>query len=686
MNLADTLKNKNCADEVAILYRNSFGGHVVNFLASTVLAFAFINESVQQSKLIWWSLMTALITFRFVDSCYWTFFLGGKVKPEQAGKAKSRFFVLMMLTAVFWVIYPFLVFHSLDLVEFTSTVIIYAAMAGGAVTMLSPHRIGSMIYCTLMLWPLSLLSYFSNDATMQILGVMGIAYAVVILITASKSSEFTAQAISLKNENAELLAEVQHEKEIVKESNLKLKKTLEQLNQSHKHLEYQISQRTREIATLNNRDSLTGLLNRKALIASLDEKIEEGIAKSIGFCVFFIDLNGFKVINDTLGHEIGDQVLERVADGLLDLRPDIDVGRWGGDEFVVILSHAEIPEEREKVAEETMKFAHRLIAEVRNVNVPGKKTYNLDAAVGISYFPKDSIQSDELIRRADIAMCDQKYSNGDKPIEFYPELLARIEEIERIRIGLGHAIEKQEFSLVYQPIVNTGIQKIVRYEALLRWRFGDKNVPPCDFIHIAEDSGLIVEIGEWVLMQACLAASKWQRFNDASVSVNVSTMQLLNSHFVSSVESALLESQLPPSKLNLEITESVLCSNIEHAKTVLEAVKKLGVTIAIDDFGTGYSSLSQIEQLPINCIKVDRYFVANMNTNGGVVLRATTMMAKEMSLNIVAEGIETAEQLKALHAIGLETFQGYFFAKPLPENQIEHYACEQLSGILQQAS
>lgn len=690
MNLSESLKDKNCADEVAILYRNSYGGHVVNFIASTVLAFAFIGDGMQQTKLIWWSAMTAFITYRLIDSCHWTFFLGGQVSAENAEKVKNKFFLQVTITATFWAAYPFLMFDSFGVLEFTCTAVIYAALAGGSVTVLAAHKLATMLYCTFLLLPMSILSLLGDDELIQVLGALGFVYLAVMLVTAAKSSKFTSEAIALKNQNGFLLEQVNHEKEVVKGSNTQLRQTLQQLHEAKESLEQKVSQRTRQIVKLNNRDSLTGLLNRKALLESIEKNINECIQKSTVFGLFFMDLDGFKQVNDTLGHEVGDQALARVADCLLDLDPEIVIGRWGGDEFVILKPFAHFenntaPDSQSETQCNAMDFTKKLISHIQQLKIPGQNVCCLGASVGISYFPKDGIQPDELIRKADIAMFEHKNSDLKDAVEFRPEFLSRLEEKERLRNGLTHALEKQQMHLVYQPIVNTGTQKISRFEALLRWTFGDLNIPPYEFIAIAEQFGQIIQIGEWVLLEACCAASRWQRFSDSGVSVNVSAMQLLNQNFVASVKLALHESQLSPVKLNLEITESVICSDMTKAKAVLEEVKALGVTIAIDDFGTGYSSLSQIEQLPINCIKVDRYFVSSMQVNGTVILRATTMMAKEMSLNIVAEGVETLEQLNALQNIGVETFQGYFFAKPLPENEVEHYACDKLIGIMQKA-
>lgn len=699
MHLSESLKNKNCADEVAILYRNSYSGHVVNFLASTVLAFAFNSDEVQQVKLIWWAVMTALITYRFIDSCHWTFFLDGQIDPDKSAKLKNKFLGLVVATALVWATYPLFMFPHFSLLEYACTAIIYASLAGGSVTILAAHKLAAMCYCVALIMPMSVLSLLSHDQLIQVLGGMGCVYVVVILFTADRTSKFTTEAIELKNQNAELLVEVNLEKELVKESNHKLKQALETLHSTKESLKDEVNQRTRQIVKLNKRDSLTGLLNRKAIREAIDVSIDEGIRKSTRFALLFVDLNGFKKINDTLGHEIGDQALKQVSDCLLELdlgvRSNVAIGRWGGDEFVVLKQLEQIKSghslhenetECNVLSNEAIEFAQQIKQRIRSLRLPGHSVSFLDAAIGISYFPKHSIQADELLRQADIAMFEHKHADNGIAVEFRPEFQSRIEATEALRRGLNQAIEKDQLFLLYQPIVNTGMQKIIRYEALIRWQFGDKMVSPLDFISIAEQSGQIIQIGAWVLNQACKSAMQWQTFHDSGVSVNVSTVQLLDENFVNCVKVALTNSGLPPSKLNLEITESLICSDIVLAKKVLEEIKKLGVTIAIDDFGTGYSSLSQIGQLPINCVKVDRHFVANMKTSGGVILRAATMIAREMSLNIVAEGVEDPEQLNALQAIGIETFQGYFFAKPLPEHQIEHYASQWLNNMIHQAS
>ena len=229
---------------MAILYRNSYGGHVVNFLASTVLAFSF--DGMEQTKLIWWATFTALITYRLADSCYWTFVLDSRVHTRNAHKIKNKFFVLVVSTASLWALYPLLMFDSFSTHEFTCAAVIFAAMAGGSVSILSPHKLGAMLYSGLLLIPFSLISLLSDDNLLQLLGGLGIACAVVILVTAAKFSDFTSEAIALKNENSMLLEQMDQEKEAVKETNEQLKNTLTRLSESKSNLELQVRERTRQ--------------------------------------------------------------------------------------------------------------------------------------------------------------------------------------------------------------------------------------------------------------------------------------------------------------------------------------------------------------------------------------------------------------------------------------------------------
>ncbi|BDX05826.1 EAL domain-containing protein [Planctobacterium marinum] len=677
-----SIQDKNCADAVTILYRNSYGGHVVNFLASSVLAFAFYNEQSHYDKLIWFAFMASLLTCRLLDSCYFTFYLNGTIVESKAAQYKQRFFTLVMATAIIWAIYPFLVFDTLDTLEFTATAIIYAALAGGSVTVLSADKRIARLYSLFMLLPLSILSVMSDEAIMQTLGTMGFVYAAVMFVSATQASKFTSDAISLKNQNVVLLGQVEKEKEAVRESNQKLCEAMDELNKVNEQLEEKVHQRTRQIIKLNKQDSLTGLLNRAAILESLETRIGQSIEHSTGFFLLFVDLNNFKKINDSLGHDAGDKVLRSVAATLLAINQKVAIGRWGGDEFVIVQECEDVASDKTHTSVSSLEkqardFSQQLMQRIGGIPVPGESDSFLSASIGIALFPTHSINANELIHMADIAMFEQKYNRVATPVMFDSAILHSLNEKEKLKIGLEQALEKRQLRLEFQPIVDIKQQKILSFEALARWKFNDIDVPPAIFIELAEKQGLIVEIGEWVLVQACLSASRWQMQQNAGVSVNISTHQLLHVNFIRSVQHALTVSGLAPEKLNLEITETVFCGDIDQARKALQEVKTLGVTIAIDDFGTGYSSLSQIEQLPVNCIKVDRHFVSNLAANGGVILRATNMMAKEMALQIVAEGVETEHQKQFLQNLGIHALQGFFFSKPLPESAVGDYALTQ---------
>ena len=682
MNINSSIEEKNCADAVTILYRNSYGGHVINFLASSVLAFAFYNEQSHYDKLIWFAFMATLLTCRLLDSCYFTFYLNGIIPDSKTGHYKQRFFTQVMVTAITWAVYPFLVFETFDTLEYTATAIIYAALAGGSVTVLSADKRISISYSLFMLLPLSILSVVSDEPIMQTLGTMGFIYAAVMFVAATQASQFTSDAISLKNQNAVLLGQVEKEKEAVRKSNQKLCEAMDALNKVNEQLEEKVDQRTRQIIRLNKQDSLTGLLNRAAILESLDNRIAQSIKQSTGFFLLFVDLNNFKNINDSLGHDAGDKVLRSVAATLLAINTKVAIGRWGGDEFVIVQESEDLASDTRNnsvtsLEKQARDFSEQLMHRIGGIPVPGETDTFLSASIGIALFPTHSINANELIHMADIAMFEQKYNGVSNPVMFDSAILQSLNEKEKLKIGLEQALEKQQFRLEFQPIVDTKQQRVLSFEALARWKFNDIDIPPAIFIELAEKQGGIIEIGEWVLLHACLSASKWQAKQKAGVSVNISTHQLLHVNFIRSVQHALTVSGLPAEKLNLEITETVFCGDVEQARIALQEAKNLGVTIAIDDFGTGYSSLSQIEQLPVNCIKVDRHFVSNLAANGGVILRATNMMAKEMDLQIVAEGVETEHQMQILQNLGISALQGFFFSKPLPESSVGDYALSQ---------
>ena len=411
-------------------------------------------------------------------------------------------------------------------------------------------------------------------------------------------------------------------------------------------------------------DSLTGLPNRQQVNDSLDRAMLEAATRERLVAVMFLDLDRFKNINDTLGHDVGDALLKEVAVRLkASLRPGDSISRLGGDEFILILGNIAHINDVTRVAQ---KILGQFIPPFR---IAGRDLF-ISPSVGITLYPFDDDNPENLLRNADIAMYRAK-ELGRNNFQFYtPELNVRAARRLELETGLRRALENKEFILHYQPLVNMLTGKITGMEALLRWQHPDFGlIPPMDFIPLAEETGLIVPIGEWVLRTACAQIKAWHAtgFPAMHVAVNLSSIQLQQKSFADTVKKALRETSLEPQYLDLELTESLLMHDMEAVEKILKELKALGVLFSLDDFGTGYSSLSYLKRFPIDFLKIDRSFVDDINQDryGAGIVRAIIVMAHTLGIKVIAEGVETAEQLKFLRAQGCDITQGYFCSEPL---------------------
>ncbi|HTD74855.1 MAG TPA: EAL domain-containing protein [Steroidobacteraceae bacterium] len=416
-------------------------------------------------------------------------------------------------------------------------------------------------------------------------------------------------------------------------------------------------------------DDLTALPNRLMLTERLDQALGRHRRAEMTLAVLYMNLDRFKVINDSLGHEAGDGLLCLVADRLrAQLREGDSLARVGGDEFVVLIENY-----HDSVA--LSACAQRLIEELGAPYLRGKKDCHVTASIGISTFPADGSDSQTLLKAADVAMYRAK-ETGRNNYQFYLPSM-NVHTLERLELesDLRRALERGEFLLHYQPKVEVSSGLITGVEALLRWRHPLRGlVPPLDFIPLAEETGLIVPIGEWVLATACARTKAWQGrgLPQLSVAVNLSARQFADTMLLAKLTRIIHASGLDPSLLELEITESVVMSNGESAVAVLEQLKSIGVQIAIDDFGTGYSSLAYLKRFPIDILKVDRSFIRDIPADSGdmKITRAIIAMAHSLRLKVVAEGVETAAQLQFLRSQCCDAVQGYFLCAPLREDEL----------------
>lgn len=433
------------------------------------------------------------------------------------------------------------------------------------------------------------------------------------------------------------------------------------------------SKNEEEIKSLAYKDSLTGLYNRRYFLKYLNELLSSADNKPIA--VLFFDLDGFKKINDNLGHANGDKLLQVVAKNIKRIIGlESIVARIGGDEFITAI-------ENYYDEDEIIELANSIVEFFRQPFIFDTHIFHMSVSIGIALHPSNGDDVEALIKNADIAMYKAKERPGSYIEFFSPNLNEKINSAFVLENNLWFALDKEEFHLEYQPIVDIDSGKVVAAESLLRWKSSKLGlVPPYSFIPIAEENNLIVPIGKWVLREACSQNKKWQDMglSPITVAVNVSLKQFEQDDFVKTVSKTLMETGLEPKYLELEITESIPVENISHTIDVLSRLSDLGVKLSIDDFGTGYSSLGQLKKLSIDTLKIDKSFVSdiNINTDNTEIVSTIIAMANILNLQVVAEGIETDNQLGFLRDNSCSMGQGYLFSRPLGEEAFVEFLIE----------
>jgi diguanylate cyclase (GGDEF)-like protein/PAS domain S-box-containing protein len=432
-------------------------------------------------------------------------------------------------------------------------------------------------------------------------------------------------------------------------------------------------------------DALTGLPNRALFMDHVKMAIQRSRRSGDRlFAALFLDLDRFKIINDSLGHMVGDQLLVGIAHRLeACLRPGDTVARLGGDEFTILL---------EDLAEtdDALDVARRVQEAVSQpFNIGGHEVFTT-ASIGIALSTTGYERAEDLLRDADTAMYRAKMMGKKRHVVFDKAMHDRAMELLQIETDLRRAITRKEFFLNYQPIISLTTGKVSSFEALVRWRHPERGlVMPSDFIPVAEETGLIIPLGQWVLNEACRQMREWQKIyridKGVTISVNLSSRQFSQSDLIDQISAALRESGLRPANLKLEITESMVMENFDTAIDMLTQLRGLGVGLSIDDFGTGYSSLSYLHRFPIDTLKIDRSFVTQMtdNTENAEIVRTIVTLARSLSMDVIAEGVESREQLRRLRDLGCDYGQGYLFSKAVGESQaLEILLKDEFSNLL----
>jgi len=461
----------------------------------------------------------------------------------------------------------------------------------------------------------------------------------------------------------------------------------------NEELEQRVAERTRELTLVNEHlrqsearlsheathDVLTQLPNRALFMDRLGRALERARRyPGYGFAVLFLDFDGFKVVNDSLGHTLGDRLLVKIARRLEGgLRAADTVARLGGDEFVILLEEVREPQDAGAAAE-------RVLAQLAQPFELDEHRVFISASIGVVLSRLGYAQADDVLRDADIAMYQAKSLGKARFAIFDAQMRARAIQRLNLESELRHALERQQFSLHYQPIMDLQRRRLSGFEALLRWQHPERgNVPPGDFIPVAEETGLIVLIGQWVLHEACRQLAEWQtRFEPDppfTISVNLSARQFKQVDLAQQVAETLAATGLSAQRLKLEITESAIMEEAQAAIATLSQLRALGVQVQIDDFGTGYSSLSYLHRFPVDTLKIDRSFIWRMGVDGdnAEIVRTIITLAHDLGMSVIAEGLETTEQLERVTRLGCEQGQGYLISRPLDVEQATQFICDQ---------
>ncbi|MEO9132091.1 MAG: bifunctional diguanylate cyclase/phosphodiesterase [Sphingomonas sp.] len=623
---------------LAISFENLKPMVVINVVASgsvsTVLWLGGANW-----PLVWFAVAAIVSAGRFALGAHLTRDVVLNGTAAQSARWRRQFAIGLYASASLWTALSLFVSRSHGAEQFMVAIVLSAMAAGGTGTLAATLREGR-VYIAAMLGPVSLL-LFSYDEQGLIMTFLGLVFLVVMFVVHNRNHLTIRCGIELKIKNVDLVNDLQA------------------LNRD---LEQRIEERTEALVNAANSDSLTGLPNRRRLLSWMQAHLHPDGGREAA--ALFLDLDRFKQINDAMGHDVGDRILQAVVGRLNLLVPDgALLARWGGDEFVLVLGYGE------DLLPKAERIANAMIEAVSESFEIEGQSISLGLSAGLAIFPTDATTHEGLILAADLAVAEVKRQGRGKVLSFCVSYAATQKRRFDVSRALAEAVQIEQLVLHYQPIFNWRTGNIHGYEALARWNHPVLgSVGPNEFIPIAEESDGIIALGDLVLRGACADAAGWATSNHAPiVAVNVSVKQLREGDFPLRVAQILAQTGLPAGRLELEVTESVFAEDhIDATKASIESLRAIGVSLSIDDFGTGYSSLSRLLSLPVTAVKIDRSFVSALDGNGGAVIESTLLIARRLGISVVAEGVETQEQFERLSAMGVDLFQGYYFGKPSP--------------------
>ncbi|MFT2112252.1 putative bifunctional diguanylate cyclase/phosphodiesterase [Marinomonas sp. 2405UD68-3] len=631
-----------------LAYKNNLYSILVNFTALLSVYYQIASLNIPYIDSWFYCTVFFMLGRLYVDILYRKQNVSDDhLTDPQSLSVWTKYYVLgVALGGISWAIIAVIALPNLGTEGRFLVTVIASALAGGATGVLAPSKIIGKVFIVLTLLPTSITLIFITPS-LPLLGFLGAFFCIVMLVGHHNHHRQIVNNIELTFKNDDLV-------ENLKEQNNQI------LDLNHR-LENRVRERTADLEKMALTDRLTQLNNREGFLDRCGQLAEK--SRSLKF--YFFDLDRFKQINDSKGHEVGDLVLQHISSLLIDILPKHTVvGRWGGDEFVIC--SIDDLESLGVLASLYKSFSESIY--IRNKRIEIRMT------IGVTHYPEDVSNIEEAIHFADLAATHLKRKGERGGILRFNHELARTSELASGVINVLH--EKKYgryFHLEYQAIVNeygaiSAVEALVRLDHPLLGK-----VPPDEFISVVENTGHIMDFGKWVLETALTYIKELRRLNPAlSISVNVSPIQLKEENFHHSVQSLLSKHDLPASVLSLEITESFLEDiNLENIIYQIEALQRIGVNIHIDDFGTGYSSLTRLRTLPASTLKIDRSFVIDMGLQGDGLIRSIMSIAEQFNLDIIVEGVETEQQFDHLKALGCRKFQGFYFSRPIKDKEVE---------------
>jgi diguanylate cyclase len=655
-------------DRVCMLYAQTPGAMLVTVAVSVCLVLATTHGQLTTKHWLWLAVLLILVSMR--GALYAVFLraerLAGVRDPERWQRDSLRqwgwiYAVLVMLGGFHLALWPLLFFPEQSEAHRLTSVLFLWAMAGGAIAVLSVVRWLALAYGAILLLPASTMLLFFGGVDGSISGGLGYMYWLTMLFSVGRSNSRFVESLTLARRNAMLVEQMDRQSHALIESNAQLQTAQDEMRDTNLQLEARILDRTAALHRLATHDALTGLANRSRLTDVFFAHLCDDASP---LSLLFIDLDGFKEINDAMGHAVGDSVLSEVAARLSDAAGQaLAIARWGGDEFLILRHSHDRPEDE-------IDYAETLLEALRGPTRHQPYAIRVDACIGISHWPGDGETLQELIYSADLAVYAAK-SEGRGIVRSFNDTLAeqnRRKSQVRRALALQLAEGCPDLRLVYQPIFEVRNGALASLEALLRWRHPDLGpISPAEFVPLAERSGDVITLGNWVMREACRFCAGFDAAQLPEICVNVSVQQLLHPGFIDDLLAALADSGLQSQRLTLELTESVFIADYEQIASVFRALEKLGIHIAIDDFGTGYSSLSYLQRLPAKILKIDGSFVRAFDTGGIPIVEASVSLARAFGMKVVAEGVETPAQLDVITALGADYVQGFLLGMPQSE-------------------